>query len=334
MAISKRTLSILWFGVSALALCGAGAVLFQFSDRLRNIPNRWESISPSNWAIVALGSAAFYGIDYFRLFALLRVIGERLGVLQGLKVNAASSFAASLTPTAELHVPVAVFFLAKAGIPVSKATATIASKTMYTIIWISILSFLSFMFHPSLQQVFAKHPVYYSLPLIGIATIFISIIVFSQSIHRWARVKISSPHLQGWRRSFVRWLDQSAGTMSMIGRSGDRMHMAAHAATVGYILSYAFVGYWLCRSVGIDLGWTKAIAVFSTSLLVAYLAPVPGSIGVTEVATAYLIDQQVTGESLAAAMLLRLLCNYLIWIPGAAIVFNSLRKEGLKLLQS
>jgi len=252
----------------------------------------------------------------------------------GLKVNAASSFAASLTPTAELHVPVAVFFLTKSGIDVSKATAAVATKTMYTIIWISVLSLLSIAFHPALQKVLSQHPVYYSLPLLGIALLFIFIIVFSTSVHRWAKAKLADQPAQNWRRSVVQWLDRSAGAMSTIGRSGNRLHLAAHLATLAYILTYAFVGYWLCVSVGVDISWTKAIAVFSASLLVAYLAPVPGSIGVTEVATAYLLDPRVTGEALAAAMLLRLVCNYVIWIPGAAVVLNSLRKEGLKLLHS
>src|SRR5438132_11349639 len=121
--ITRKVLSILWLVVSALVLCGTGAIFYRFSDRLKSIPDHWKSVSAFNWLIVGLGCAAYYWLDYFRLYALLCVLGERLRLWAGLKVNAASTFAASLTPTAELHVPVGVFFLSKYGIDVSKATA-------------------------------------------------------------------------------------------------------------------------------------------------------------------------------------------------------------------
>ena len=76
----------------------------------------------------------------------------------------------------------------------------------------------------------------------------------------------------------------------------------------------------------------RALAVFSASLLVAYLAPVPGGIGVSEVLTSYFIDPAMTGEGMVVATLLRFLCSYVLVIPGALILADEVRRVGWRSL--
>ena len=86
------------------------------------------------------------------------------------------------------------------------------------------------------------------------------------------------------------------------------------------MLVYVFIGHTACAAMGIALTWTQSLVIFSNSLFVAYFAPVPGSIGVTELATAYLIDPAAPPRAVAAALLLRTCCWYSVLLPGAAIL--------------
>jgi uncharacterized membrane protein YbhN (UPF0104 family) len=77
------------------------------------------------------------------------------------------------------------------------------------------------------------------------------------------------------------------------------------------------------------LSWGKAAAVFSNSLMVAYLSPVPGSVGITEFATSYLLDPALTETGMVVSTLLRFLCWYAVMIPGALLLAGIFRREGL-----
>jgi uncharacterized membrane protein YbhN (UPF0104 family) len=98
------------------------------------------------------------------------------------------------------------------------------------------------------------------------------------------------------------------------------MHLLCHAASLAFVLTYVAIGWLLANGLGVDLSLARAVPVFATSLMVAYLAPVPGSIGVTEVVTAYLIDPALPAPALATAILLRVVCWYGVVLPGAAML--------------
>jgi uncharacterized membrane protein YbhN (UPF0104 family) len=60
--------------------------------------------------------------------------------------------------------------------------------------------------------------------------------------------------------------------------------------------------------------------------MVEYFAPVPGSMGVTEAVTSYLIDPAMTEPGMAASVLLRLLCWYLTIAPGIVFLAWAFRR--------
>jgi uncharacterized membrane protein YbhN (UPF0104 family) len=100
-----------------------------------------------------------------------------------------------------------------------------------------------------------------------------------------------------------------------------------------YVGLYSFIGFWLCHALGIELAPLTALTIFSTSLMVDYVAPVPGSIGVTEFITAYMIDPKVSPESLFVAIVLRICCKYIVIFPGAVLLLDLLRHRGLAALR-
>jgi uncharacterized membrane protein YbhN (UPF0104 family) len=150
---------------------------------------------------------------------------------------------------------------------------------------------------------------------------------FAERIHAAAERARQGP-LPHWRRKAWAALDHSAAALSLIGRSRRRWHWLCHLAALGLVASYAFVGYQLCRGLGIGVGYGRAVAVFSNGLMAAYLSPVPGSYGVGEGFTAWLLDPRLSLEALAAGVLSRVLCWHIVFVPGAIILVRAIRHHG------
>jgi uncharacterized protein (TIRG00374 family) len=239
-----------------------------------------------------------------------------------------------LTPTAELHVPATVYALTRWGIPVERATAAVASKTMFMIMWICAVAFAALLLDPAVSlpaEIRAYVPLY-AIPLIFIVAFYASIVLGGRRIHAWARERLKDRAMGRWKRRFVHGLDRSAGAMAQISGVWDLRHLAAHAASLAYLLTYCLIGYILSRAVGYELTFPHAISIFSISLMVAYLSPIPGSIGVTELATGFLLEQQLTERALLVAITLRVLTLYIVLLPGALVALNIARKDGLAYL--
>ena len=63
-------------------------------------------------------------------------------------------------------------------------------------------------------------------------------------------------------------------------------------------------------------------------MMVSYVAPVPGSIGVTEAATAHLLDPAMSPPAMTAAILSRISTWYAGAMVGAVLFVIELRKIG------
>ena len=74
--------------------------------------------------------------------------------------------------------------------------------------------------------------------------------------------------------------------------------------------------------------WAVLLGITSSSLLVSFLAPVPGSIGITEVLTIYFLDPALTARGMVVGTLLRFLCAYGLVVPGVVLLANAIRKMG------
>src|ERR1700742_4200180 len=125
-----------------LATCYA-ASRYLDSDYFTVFVQTLRQVTFAGWVMIGLCTASCYGLDFLRLYSLLRVLGYRLPLFTGIQVGAVSEFASVVTPTAELHIPATVYVLSKRGIEASAATAAVVSKTLYILMWVSLSGVLA-----------------------------------------------------------------------------------------------------------------------------------------------------------------------------------------------
>jgi uncharacterized membrane protein YbhN (UPF0104 family) len=325
-----KTLQLLfWVVMGALTVGALGFVIRLQPGAVGRVLAVMRQIPPRRWITIGLGVAAFYLTDWLRFYALLRLFDIRISPLFGLRLTAVSYFAASLTPWQELHLPAMVLLMTEAGIPPAVATAVTAAKSLYTVFWICATACLALALTPGLALPPALRPwlPFYLAPVAAMVVGMALVAIFAERLHGAAERARRAPQPH-WRRKAWAALDHAAGALALIGRSRSRWHALCHLAALGLVASYGFIGHELARGLGFALGYGRAFAVFGNGLMAAYLAPVPGSYGVGEGFTAWLLDAQLPPRALAAGVLSRVLCWHLMFVPGAIILVRTIRRHG------
>jgi uncharacterized membrane protein YbhN (UPF0104 family) len=261
---------------------------------------------------------AFYLLDYLRFYTLLRILGVRIGLGVGLELTCVSYFVSSLTPGADLHLPAMVFILSRHGVPAGDAAAASLTKSVYQVLWIVAIALTSL----AVSGLHLPPAVTVSLwgaavPLTAVVVVFALVALFPGPARRVTGPLAARPGLLG---KIAGGVDECAAALGRLGRSTDAMHGLAHAASVAFIGAYILIGWLLAQGVGLPLSLARAVPVFSGGLMVAYLAPVPGSIGVTELCTAYLLDPALGPQALVVSGVGRVLCWYGVVLPGAVML--------------
>lgn len=301
------------------------------------------------WLVLAGLTSLFYLLDWIRFRSVLAVLGHRLRWHQGLQLTCVSYFVTSLTPMAELHTPAMVLMLQRLNVPTPQALAASLTKSIYMTLWICAVSYACLLFDHSIQLAPALRlalPVL-SLPLLAIAVPLALIAFFPQRVvartQAWGAVlqlhiarsaPVARPSCARLRRAclitlrkLVLGLGHSAESIAQIGQSGQLQHLICHLASITFLLVYVAIGWLMAAYFGFNLNFWQALTIFSTSLMVAYLAPLPGAIGVTEIATAYMLDPALGPQAMAATLVLRILCWYLVGPPGALVLLHVLRTD-------
>jgi uncharacterized membrane protein YbhN (UPF0104 family) len=293
------------------------------------------TIGLKQWLVLGCSTVLFYLLDFCRLYTLFALQGVRLGPAIGLRLTCVSYFVSSLTPTAELNIPALVFMLRGQGIAVSQAVAVFLVKALYITFWLCVFGFAGLFLRADvhLPPALAEHFVALVAPAVLVLSAFFYVVFFPQHVLRWtaARIRGELPH--AWKRRFIAGLHRSVLAVSELGQSTDRLHVLSHLSCIAFLFTYIFIGAYLCRTLGVPMPADKATGVFSVSLLVAYISPVPGSIGVSEILTNYFIDPSMTQSGMVASSLLRFLCSYLLMIPGAIILLDAIRVAGWRTLR-
>jgi uncharacterized protein (TIRG00374 family) len=290
-------------------------------DSLNGVVERIATIPATLWLALGALTVLFYALDWIRFRSLLSVLQHKLPALEGLRLTCVSYFVTSLTPSSELHTPAMVFMLMRQGVPLPQALAASVSKSIYMTLWICLVSCTTLTFVgtiPLPEMLRAGLPLV-TLPLLGISLLLALIAFFPGLVLRFTS-----------RREGKIWhgIGQSAQAISTIGKSTDLQHLVCHLASIAFLLSYVGIGWLLAAHFGFSLTWLQALTIFSTSLMVAYLAPVPGAIGVTELATSFMLDPALTPEGMAVSLVLRCLCWYLVALPGALVLAQEFRRAG------
>ncbi len=296
---------------------------------LRQVLAHVGTLSGCTWLLLAVLTSVFYLLDWVRYGSVLRVLGFKLTPQNGLRLTSVSYFVTNLTPTAELHAPAMVYMLGQMGVPAPQALAATLTKSIYMTLWICLVSYLALFFDRSIALPAAlQHSLpYLALPLLGISLLLAWIAFFPKPLVNW-----SQPHLARLKPTSLRYkvlagLVHSASSIAQIGRSGKFAHALCHIASLVFLLVYVLIGWLLAGQLGFELSFWHALTIFSTSLMIAYLAPVPGAIGVTEIATSYMLDPHLTAAGMAVSLGLRVLCWYGISLPGALVLVRSLGRK-------
>ena len=283
------------------------------------------TIPATLWFGLAALTALFYVLDWVRFRSILSVLGYRLRLRDGVQLTCVSYFVTSLTPSAELHAPAMVFMLRRQGIPAPHALAATLTKSIYMTLWICLAAWttLSFGATVSLPDQLRSTLPLLTLPLLGIALLLALLAFFPGPAQRWTSARAVGMKPDGLWRKLMLGTGDTAASLSAIGKSGDPQHLACHLASLAFLLTYVAIGWLLAAHFGFALTPLQALTIFSTSLMVAYLAPVPGAIGVTELATSYMLSPSLTPEGMAVALTLRILCWYLVAFPGALVLISA-----------
>jgi uncharacterized protein (TIRG00374 family) len=324
----KKWLIVLWVVLLMTAAVGVAFVLGGKFESFKNIPELLAAISPMAWAAIIGSAALCFLFDYLRLRTLLGVLNQPLPVSTGLQAMVVSEFASIVTPTAELHIPATVYVLSRRGIPAAIGTAAVTGKTLYIIFWVALLSLAVL---PAAEAVglplLVVDNIFKCKLVVGLIVVFFAAVVFGANpLSRWTHKRLQKTAARGWSRAFWAWLGSSTEALATIGKSKNHMHLLAHLSAICYIAAYCLCGYCIARALGVELGYAQALIIFTLSLFVTYLGLVPGSIGVTEAATAYLLGGD-SPRSLAIAILLRLLTRYIALPPGAFVFFRIVRRH-------
>ena len=308
-----------WGVVLAATVAGALWAVGYFAGGYRNFLALAAQLDAVHWVLLAVATAVFYLLDYARLYTLFRLLGVRIPLGTGLQLTCVTYFVSSLTPTAELNIPAMILMLRQKGIPASKTVAVSLVKTFYMVAWLCLAGFGTLLVSDEVRLPAAidEHIFLLTAPAAILIAAFFYVMFFPERVLRWkARGRLA----EGIRRC--------AAAISQMGRSVDRMHFLTHAAALASLGAYVVIGAYLCSVLDVPITAGKAVTAFSNSLLVSYLAPVPGGIGVTEVLTSYFLDPAMTERAMVASTLLRFLCAYVLAIPGALLLFNALRAVG------
>lgn len=323
--------NVLWALLLLATVIAGGWLLDHYTGGFGTLWQHARTISPARWTIVGAATALFYLLDWVRYATLLSLLGHRLHPLAGLRLTCVSYFVSSLTPVAELHPPAMVFILTREGIPAADATAATVAKSLYMVLWICAVAGIALALDPatSLPPVMARWLPLSGLVLLALVAGFITLVVARARIERWGARVAADPARPGWHKKLATGLARTGAATARLGSSTRPAHLGCHAASLAFLFTYCCIGWLLCNALGVDLGLGRAVSVFSTGMMVAYLAPVPGSIGVTELATAYLLDPHLGHAAVSASVLLRFLCWYGGGLPGPAFLLLAARKRRL-----
>jgi uncharacterized protein (TIRG00374 family) len=320
---------IAWVVVGVATIIGAVWLFGHYTGGPGRALELASQITPARWLVVLAMTFVFYSLDWLRYFALFRLLGRPFPFGLGLRLVAISYFVSSLTPSAELHLPVMVILLVERGYPVAEATAATITKSIYMVLWVIVFGLVGIEIAPSanVPAVIDDYLALWLVTPIAIAALLAVVVIAPGPIHRWCARRLDGG-VAGWRRTLIAGVDKLPTTFATIGRSRRGMHVVAHAACVAFVLVYVAIGHVVTTGVGLAVDARTSFASYSVGLMVSYLAPVPGSIGVTEAASAHLIDPSLGAPATTAAILTRTCTWYLAALIGAVLLALELRRIG------
>ena len=322
--------TIAWVVIGAASLAGTLWLFARYTGGLDRAAELAGQVSLGRWVIVVLLTVAFYALDWLRYWCLFRLLGHPFPFSLGIKLVGISYFVSSLTPSSELHLPVMVIILIVHGYPVADATAATITKSIYMVMWVILTGLVGLQTaEPGhIPSVIEDHLALWLISPGVIVALLALFILVPGPIHRWCARNLAKPELGPRKRKFFEGLDKIPTAIGRIGRSLKPMHAGVHLASLAFLAVAFAIGHILATGVGVATEVPQSYSAFSVGMMVSYIAPVPGSIGVSEAAAAHLLDPAMGPPAMTAAILARCCTWYAGAMVGAVLFTLELRRIG------
>jgi uncharacterized membrane protein YbhN (UPF0104 family) len=322
--------SSIWIVIGLVSVGGAGWIFAHYTGGFDRALAAAQRVPARRWLEIGALTIVFYSLDWFRYWTLFRLLGRPFPYTLGLRLVAVSYFVSSLTPSAELHMPVMVLLLVGRGYPVAEATAATVTKSIYMVMWVCVFGLIGLHVADDgrVPRVIDDHLALWLVSPSVIVGLLILVVAIPNRIHAWCRRRLARPDLPSWKIKVLTFIDMLPASLATIGRSLRGTHALAHLGCIAFVGVYVAIGHLLANGVGLAVDARTSYAAHSTGLLVSYVAPVPGSVGVTEAATAHLLDPAMSPDAMTAAILVRICAWYLGAIVGAVLLVGELRRIG------
>ncbi len=322
--------TIAWIAIGVASVAGAGWLFAHYTGGFDRAAELAGEVSPARWVLVIALTLAFYSLDWLRYWTLFRLLGQPFPFSLGAKLVTISYFVSSLTPSSELHLPVMVILLVNNGYPVAEATAATITKSIYMVMWVILCGLIGLQVAGDgrVPAVIDDHLGLWLITPGVIVGMLALVIIAPGPIHRWCARQLAKPDLGHNKRKFFTGLDKVPSAVGRIGRSLRPLHGGVHLASLAFIAVAIAIGHVLADGVGVATDARSSYSAYSVGLMVSYIAPVPGSIGVTEAATAHLLDPAMGPPAMTAAILARSCTWYAGAMIGAVLFAIELRRIG------
>jgi uncharacterized protein (TIRG00374 family) len=288
----------------------------------------WREIKQLNPLIfIGIFAFSFVGslIAATRFYTLLRVDGEEVAYSDVYHITVLGVLGNELTPGVHLGGEgLRIFLLGKHGVhPASSVTYILLVKVLDAAIIFPLAIFLSLLVVGHFLSTLALLLV---MMLVFFLCFFILILLTSRGhLYRNVQRILSRIKIQGGSTKFHSSKMVGIGIVSM---------------SYARWLIFGLQEYLVIRAIGIDLGITSVLTIFTVSTIVRLAAPLPFGLGVTEAVTAGLYSYfgASLSEAMAAALVTRTYVTLMIIIfgiyGGLRMGFSALRRIARGRLQA
>lgn len=252
-----------------------------------------------------------------RLHTLLRVHGRKVAYPDVYNINVVGVMGNELTPGVHLGGEVLrIFLLGKRGVhPTSSVTCALLESILDAAIILPLAIFLTFL---TVLHFLSSLALLAVIVLVFFLCFFtITSLVSRGYIYRGVQRILSYIRIRGKSTKFYFSRKIGVGLVLM---------------SYARWLIFGLQEYLVIRALGIDLGITSVLTIFTVSTIVRLTSPMPFGLGITEAVTAGLYSYfgAASGEAMAAALVTRTYVTFMIVILGA---YGGLR-IGFKALRS
>ena len=276
--------------------------------------------------------------DAGRFCSLAFAAHEHVSFSMGIVLTWLNYFGSAVTPMQSGGGPFQVYALYTKGIPVGKGIAITLTRTMLTILILTLAVPVALMLDPDILDgsPFLKGLVYYVFIFIAASWIFVAFTVLKPEVikklsHIIVMLLRKFKFLNSRKRviRIIQWLDREIDNyilnFRLVFDSGKLWLLAAIILSVLHLLALFSVLPMLMSAVGLPFRYVQTIAVQAVFMFILYFVPTPGASGVAEGGGA-LLYSILMPENMAGIMsiICRFFTDYISIFMGVIVVIRML----------